>query len=169
MRFAHITTGDRTAESLSLLGDAQVQTLKVLHTHAGAQAKGDESMARFGAHPGEVAQVDADQPPPEKPKVKTVPVQSKIDVLDHRVGGRDDKSIATPERRIIVRRGNQQAARLRAEIFFKRSDQRALADLGDRSASRGGGLKRGRPRLGCSRPPSTQYAHDRPERRGDRR
>ena len=51
MCFAHVTTGDRTAESLSLLGDAQVQPLNVLHTHAGAQGKGDESMARVGAHP----------------------------------------------------------------------------------------------------------------------
>src|SRR5947209_5213047 len=169
MRFAHVATGDRTAESLSLLGDAQVQTLNLLQTHAGAQGKRDESMARFGAHPGEVAQIDADQSASQKPKVKTVPVESKIDILDHRVSGRDDKSIATPERRIIVRRGNQQAARLRAEIFFKRLDQRALADLGDRSAFRGGGLKRGYPGPGCSRPPSTQYAHDRPERRGDRR
>jgi hypothetical protein len=91
-----------------LFGNALVEAADIGDRQRAAQRQGDERIAWLRAHRGQVAEVDRDQPPTERPKIEPRPLQPKIDLFNHGVGRRHDESIAAPDRGIIGRRGNQQ-------------------------------------------------------------
>src|ERR1700730_7979784 len=107
-RPAEVSAGDRAAEASRLFGDTQVETPDVGNRQGAAQRQCDKRIAWLRAHRRQVAEVDRDQPPAERAEIKARPLQAKINLLDHGVGGRDHEGSAAPRRGIIRSRRNEQ-------------------------------------------------------------
>src|SRR5205823_4188055 len=128
-RPADVAAGDRAAEAPRLLRDALVEAEHIGDRKCPAERQRHEREAWLCAHRGQVAEVDGDQPTAECCKIEPRPLQTKIRLLDHGVGGRHNEWVAAPDRGVILWRRDQQGSRRPIEVTSDRAQEAALAQV----------------------------------------